>query len=105
MRPVYGDDYAIACCVSAMRVGKDMQFFGARANLAKLVLLAINGGRDELKGDQVGPKKPVWDEEYLDYDALIERIDFYRPWLAKTYVNAMNIIHYMHCLLYTSRCV
>ena len=96
MRPVYGDDYAIACCVSAMRVGKDMQFFGARANLAKLVLLAINGGRDELKGDQVGPKKPVWDEEYLDYDALIERIDFYRPWLAKTYVNAMNIIHYMH---------
>ena len=96
MRPVYGDDYAIACCVSAMRVGKDMQFFGARANLAKLVLLAINGGRDELKGDQVGPKMPVWNEEYLDYDALIERIDFYRPWLAKTYVNAMNIIHYMH---------
>ena len=96
MRPVYGDDYAIACCVSAMRVGKDMQFFGARANLAKLVLLAINGGRDELKGDQVGPKMPVWPEEYLDYDQLIERIDFYRPWLAKTYVNAMNIIHYMH---------
>ena len=96
MRPVYGDDYAIACCVSAMHVGKDMQFFGARANLAKLVLLAINGGRDELKGDQVGPKMPVWPEEYLDYDQLIERIDFYRPWLAKTYVNAMNIIHYMH---------
>ena len=96
MRPVYGDDYAIACCVSAMRVGKDMQFFGARANLAKLVLLAINGGRDELKGDQVGPKMPVWPEEYLDYDKLMERIDFYRPWLAKTYVNAMNIIHYMH---------
>ena len=96
MRPVYGDDYAIACCVSAMRIGKDMQFFGARANLAKLVLLAINGGRDELKGDQVGPKMPVWPEEYLDYDQLMERIDFYRPWLAKTYVNAMNIIHYMH---------
>ncbi len=96
MRPVYGDDYAIACCVSAMRIGKDMQFFGARANLAKLVLLAINGGRDELKGDQVGPKMPVWDKEYLEYDELMERIDFYRPWLAKTYVNAMNIIHYMH---------
>ena len=79
-----------------MRIGKDMQFFGARANLAKLVLLAINGGRDELKGDQVGPKMPVWDKEYLDYDELMERIDFYRPWLAKTYVNAMNIIHYMH---------
>ena len=60
------------------------------------MLLAINGGRDELKGDQVGPKMPVWPEEYLDYDQLIERIDFYRPWLAKTYVNAMNIIHYMH---------
>ena len=96
MRVTHGDDYAIACCVSAMRIGKDMQFFGARANLAKLVLLAINGGRDELKGDQVGPKMPVWPEEYLDYDQLMERIDFYRPWLAKTYVNAMNIIHYMH---------
>ncbi len=96
MRPIYGDDYAIACCVSAMRVGKDMQFFGARANLAKLVLLAINGGRDELKNQQVGPEMEVWPEEYLDYDKLMERIDFYRPWLAKTYVNAMNIIHYMH---------
>ncbi|MFR8002037.1 MAG: formate C-acetyltransferase [Hydrogeniiclostridium sp.] len=96
MRPVYGDDYAIACCVSAMRVGKDMQFFGARANLAKLVLLAINGGRDELKNQQVGPEMEVWPEEYLDYDKLMERMDFYRPWLAKTYVNAMNIIHYMH---------
>ncbi len=96
MRPVYGDDYAIACCVSAMRVGKDMQFFGARANLAKLVLLAINGGRDELKNQQVGPEMEVWPEEYLEYDKLMERMDFYRPWLAKTYVNAMNIIHYMH---------
>ncbi len=96
MRPVYGDDYAIACCVSAMRVGKDMQFFGARANLAKLVLLAINGGRDEFKNQQVGPEMEVWPEEYLDYDKLMERMDFYRPWLAKTYVNAMNIIHYMH---------
>lgn len=96
MRPVYGDDYAIACCVSAMRIGRDMQFFGARANLAKLVLLAINGGRDELSGQQVGPEMPVWEEEYLEYDRLMERVDFYRPWLAKTYVNAMNIIHYMH---------
>ena len=96
MRPRFGDDYAIACCVSAMKVGKQMQFFGARANLAKLVLMAINGGRDELKNEQVGPEMPVWDEEYLDYDKLMERIDFYRPWLAKTYASAMNIIHYMH---------
>ena len=96
MRTHYGDDYAIACCVSAMRVGKDMQFFGARANLAKLVLLAINGGRDELKNMQMGPKMPVWDKEYLDYDEVLERIDIYREWLAKTYANAMNIIHYMH---------
>lgn len=96
MRPEFGDDYAIACCVSAMRVGKDMQFFGARANVAKLVLYAINGGRDELKNEQVGPEMPVWADEYLDYDKLLERIDFYRPWLVKTYVDAMNIIHYMH---------
>ncbi len=96
MRPEYGDDYAIACCVSAMRVGKDMQFFGARANLAKLVLLAVNGGRDENKNIQVGPEMPVWEDEYLDYEKLMERVDFYRDWLAKTYVNAMNIIHYMH---------
>lgn len=96
MRPIFGDDYAIACCVSAMRIGKDMQFFGARANLAKLVLLAINGGRDELTNVQVAPLLPVWEDEYLDYKGLLERIDFYRPWLAKTYVNAMNIIHFMH---------
>ncbi|MBN7774188.1 formate C-acetyltransferase [Clostridium aminobutyricum] len=96
MRPIYGDDYAIACCVSAMRVGKDMQFFGARANLAKLMLYAINGGRDELKKIQVAPKMPVWEEDYLDYDKLMERMDFYRPWLAKTYVDALNIIHAMH---------
>ncbi len=96
MRPVYGDDYAIACCVSAMRVGKDMQFFGARANLAKLMLYAVNGGADEIKKVQVAPKLPVWQEEYLDYDKLMERMDFYRPWLAKTYVDALNIIHAMH---------
>ncbi|MBQ2668593.1 MAG: formate C-acetyltransferase [Clostridia bacterium] len=96
MRPVYGDDYAIACCVSAMRVGKDMQFFGARANLAKLILLAINGGMDEVKKVRVAPEMPIWEEEYLDYEPLIDRIAFYRDWLAKTYVDAMNTIHYMH---------
>ena len=96
MRPVYGDDYAIACCVSAMRVGKDMQFFGARANLAKLLLMSINGGRDEKKGDQVAPKCEPYQGEYLEYDKVIALMDKYRPWLAKTYVTAMNIIHYMH---------
>ena len=97
MRPAgYGDDYAIACCVSAMTVGKQMQFFGARANLSKLLLLSVNGGRDELKNQQVGPEMEVYPGEYLDYDAVIKRLDFYRPWLAKMYVSAMNIIHYMH---------
>lgn len=96
MRPHFGDDYAIACCVSAMRVGKDMQFFGARANIAKLLMMAINGGRDENKLEQVGPELPVYEDEYLDYDKVLERMDFYRPWLAKTYVSAMNTIHYMH---------
>ncbi len=96
MRPYYGDDYAIACCVSAMRVGKDMQFFGARANIAKLLMLAINGGRDENKFEQVGPEMPVIDGDILDYEEVLRRLDFYRPWLAKTYVSAMNTIHYMH---------
>ena len=96
MRPYYGDDYAIACCVSAMRVGKDMQFFGARANIAKLMMMAINGGRDENKFDQVGPELPVMEGDTLDYDEVCRRMDFYRPWLAKTYVSAMNTIHYMH---------
>ncbi len=96
MRPYYGDDYAIACCVSAMRVGKDMQFFGARANIAKLLMLAINGGRDENKFEQVGPEMPVIDGDVLDYEEVLRRLDFYRPWLAKTYVSAMNTIHYMH---------
>ena len=96
MRPVFGDDYAIACCVSAMKIGKDMQFFGARANLAKFLLYAINGGKDELTGAQIAPEMPVYESEYLDYDKVIERLDFYLPWLSKTYVNAMNIIHYMH---------
>ena len=83
MRPYFGDDYAIACCVSAMRVGKDMQFFGARANIAKLMLLAINGGRDEIKFEQVGPEMPVMAGDTLDYDEVCRRMDFYRPWLAK----------------------
>lgn len=96
MRPVYGDDYAIACCVSAMQVGKQMQFFGARANLAKLLLMSLNGGKDEKKNEQVGPVHAPYDGEYLEYDKVLELMDFYRPWLAKTYVSAMNIIHYMH---------
>lgn len=96
MRPEFGDDYAIACCVSAMRVGKDMQFFGARANLPKLLLMSLNGGRDELTGNQVAPKQPSYAGEYLEYEKVLECMKFYRSWLARTYVNAMNIIHYMH---------
>ena len=96
MRPQFGDDYAIACCVSAMRVGKDMQFFGARANLVKLLLMSLNGGRDEKSGDQIAPKHEPYSGEILDYDEVIKLLDIYRPWLAKTYVTAMNIIHYMH---------
>lgn len=96
MRPKFGDDYAIACCVSAMRVGKDMQFFGARANLAKLLLLSLNGGRDEKSGAQVAPVRAPYEGEYLEYGKVLEQMNFYREWLAKTYVSAMNIIHYMH---------
>ena len=96
MRPVYGDDYAIACCVSAMRVGKDMQFFGARANLAKCLLYAINGGRDEISGDQVGPELLAVRGSTLDYDEVMKKFDVMMDWLASLYVNALNIIHYMH---------
>jgi formate C-acetyltransferase len=96
MRPIFGDDYAIACCVSAMRVGKDMQFFGARANLAKLLLMALNGGRDEIKNEQVGPVMPVYEDDVLDYGKVCQRLDFYRQWLAGLYANTMNVIHYMH---------
>ena len=96
MRFTHGDDYAIACCVSSMRLGKEMQFFGARANLAKCLLYAINGGVDEISGKQVGPKyRPVTDE-YLDYDEVIEKYDNMMEWLAGVYVNTLNIIHYMH---------
>lgn len=96
MRPKFGDDYGIACCVSAMRLGKDMQFFGARANLAKLLLMSLNGGRDEKSGQQVAPIRAPYEGELLDYEKVVCGMVFYRDWLAKTYVSAMNIIHYMH---------
>ncbi|MBE6540443.1 MAG: formate C-acetyltransferase [Ruminococcaceae bacterium] len=96
MRPHHGDDYAIACCVSAMEIGKQMQFFGARCNLAKLLLIAINGGFDTTSGIHIGPQMPVMDGESLDYDAVKERYDIYVEWLSKLYVNTMNLIHYMH---------
>jgi len=96
MRDSFGDDYGIACCVSAMPIGKQMQFFGARANLAKTMLYAINGGADEKTGIQVGPKKDVMNVPVLDYDAVMERFDEYMGWLARTYVSALNIIHFMH---------
>ena len=96
MRPLYGDDYAIACCVSAMRVGKQMQFFGARCNLAKLLLIAINGGYDTTSGIHIGPQMPVLTADKLDFDTVMERYNIYIEWLARLYVNTMNIIHYMH---------
>lgn len=96
MRPVHGDDYGIACCVSSMRIGKEMQFFGARANLAKCLLYAINGGVDELSGKQVGPKYRSITSEYLDYDEVMGAYKDMMKWLAGVYVNALNIIHYMH---------
>ena len=96
MRFTHGDDYAIACCVSSMRVGKEMQFFGARANLAKCLLYAINGGVDEVSGKQIGPKYRAIDSEYLNYDEVMERYDDMMRWLAGVYVNTLNIIHYMH---------
>ena len=96
MRPDYGDDYGIACCVSPMRIGKQMQFFGARANLAKCLLYAINGGVDEKSGVQVAPKFEAITSEYLDYDEVMEKFEQTMRWLAKVYVNALKIIHYMH---------
>ncbi len=96
MRKKFGDDYAIACCVSAMRVGKQMQFFGARANLAKCLLYAINGGRDEISGDQVGPELLAVRGNTLDYEDVMKKFDVMMDWLASLYVNALNIIHYMH---------
>jgi formate C-acetyltransferase len=96
MRPHWGDDYGIACCVSAMRLGKQMQFFGARVNLAKCLLYAINGGRDEISGEQVAPAAPPVTSDVLDYDEVFEKFDRMMEWLARTYVHAMNCIHYMH---------
>jgi len=96
MRRHWGDDYGIACCVSAMRLGKHMQFFGARANLAKALLYAINGGRDEIGGEQVSPPFPPITSEYLDFDEVMERFDEILDWLARVYVDALNCIHYMH---------
>lgn len=96
MRPYFGDDYGIACCVSAMEIGKQMQFFGARANLAKALLYAINGGVDEVTKDQVGPKYEPITSEYLDYDEVVEKYDQMTEWLAGLYINTLNVIHYMH---------
>ncbi len=96
MRPLHGDDYGIACCVSSMKIGKEMQFFGARANLAKCLLYAINGGVDEISGEQVGPDYRPVTGDYLDYDDVMAKYKAMMNWLAGVYVNALNIIHYMH---------
>ena len=96
MRPKFGDDAAIACCVSGMRVGKAMQYFGARVNMPKTLLYAINGGRDEMTGEQVGPRLQPITDDVLKYEEVFEHLDTMMEWLAKTYVNALNIIHYMH---------
>ncbi len=96
MRPIYGDDYAIACCVSAMKVGKQMQFFGARCNLPKLLLIAINGGYDTSSKMHIGPQMPVLEGDQLNYEAVMARYEIYIEWLSRLYVNTMNIIHYMH---------
>ena len=96
MRPLYGDDYAIACCVSAMKVGKQMQFFGARCNLAKLLLIAVNGGYDTTSGVHIGPQMPVIADEVLAFETVMGRFAIYIDWLSRLYVNTMNVIHYMH---------
>ena len=96
MREYWGDDYGIACCVSAMRIGKQMQFFGARCNLAKTLLYAINGGKDEISGKQVAPIFEPIRSEYLDYNEVMQKFDQMMDWVAKVYINALNIIHYMH---------
>lgn len=96
MRRMYGDDYAIACCVSAMKMGKQMQFFGARCNLAKILLMALNGGKDEVEGNQIAPVGEVFEEKVLNYDEVLAAYKKYLSWMARLYVNTMNVIHYMH---------
>ena len=96
MRPIYGDDYAIACCVSAMKIGKQMQFFGARCNLAKLLLIAINGGYDTTSQMHIGPQMSVLEGDKLDFDEVMARMDIYMDWLSRLYVNTMNVIHFTH---------
>ena len=96
MRKDFGDDYSIACCVSAMKTGKQMQFFGARCNLAKVLLMALNGGREELHGDQIAPEGKIFEEKVLDYDEVLEAFKVYASWMANLYVNTMNVIHFMH---------
>lgn len=96
MRRMYGDDYAIACCVSAMKMGKQMQFFGARCNLAKVLLMALNGGKDEIEGAQIAPKGEIFEEKPLTFEDVYEAYKKYLSWMARLYVNTMNIIHYMH---------
>lgn len=96
MRHEYGDDYGIACCVSAMKIGKQMQFFGARCNLPKLLLLAINGGYDNVSGLKIGPQMNVYENDELDYNEIVGRLSVYQDWLCALYVNTMNVIHYMH---------
>lgn len=96
MRPIYGDDYGIACCVSAMKIGRQMQFFGARCNLPKLLLLALNGGYDTFSKSPAGPEMPVYEGDVLDYDEVMGRLEKYREWICRLYINTLNVIHYMH---------
>ena len=96
MRPIYGDDYGIACCVSAMKLGKQMQYFGARCNLPKVLLMALNGGKDELTGEQIGPEIPIYKTKKFEHKEVMSRYNFYQKWLCNLYVNTMNVIHSMH---------
>ena len=96
MRRDFGDDYSIACCVSAMKTGKQMQFFGARCNLAKVLLMSLNGGRDEIHGEQIAPEGKIYDEKPLNYEEVLESFKSYASWMAKLYVSTMNVIHFMH---------
>ena len=103
MRPLWGDDYAISCCVSAQRCGKEMQFFGARCNMPKLLLMAINGGREEIDGELVGPEMAPLTGPYLNYDEVRERLSFYMDWFTEVYADTLNLVHYMHDKYYYER--